>query len=153
MAIGYGLLTYFVFYRLIAREDVLLTYLLNIISIITILHLDKIAHRFAERKARVIREEFTVSSPIVKAVFLLGQGFTRTALYFFYIVVLVLSRVEILRPDLIPFKLGDFFLSIEYGILLLFAFDQLMLLLTADMKWFRKFYGRESIDDPDKNEK
>jgi len=70
-------------------------------------------------------------------------------MYMFYIVVLVLSRVEILKPGLIPFRLGDFFLSLEYGILVLFAFDQLFALLVSDMRWFRKFYGRESLDEAD----
>jgi len=135
-AAGYGAITYFVIYQLIAAGDVLLTYLLNIVAIVIMLYLDGVAHRFAARRADDLREIFPNMPPLLKAVFLLGLGFTRTGMYIFYIVALVLSRVELLRPDLIPFSLGGFFVSIEYGIILLFAFDTLKQLFTKDKQWF-----------------
>lgn len=144
-AIGYGAITYFVIYRLIAREDVLLTYLLNIITIILMLHIDNIAHRFAARRADDIRTAYAEMGILLRIAFLLGQGFIRTAMYIFYIVALVLSRMEILRPDLMPFELGSFFTSIEYGIILLFAFDTLKRLLGADKQWFEENLKLESL--------
>ena len=140
-AIGYGVITYFVIYRLIAQENVLLTYMLNILAIVIMLYLDGVAHRFAARRADDIRHAYETMKLPFKAAFLLGIGFTRTGMYMFYIVALVLSRVEILRPDLIPFALGDFFISIEYGIILLFAFDTLKNLLMRDKQWFDEKLG------------
>ena len=140
-AIGYGAITYFVIYRLIAGEDMLLTYLLNIAAIVIMLYLDGVAHRFAARKAHDIRKAYADMGAFLKAIFLLGQGFTRTGMYMFYIVALVLSRFEILRPGLIPFDLGDFFISIEYGIILLFAFDTLKGLFVKDKRWFDEKLG------------
>jgi len=140
-AIGYGALTYFVIYRLIAQEDVFLTYLLNIAAIILMLTLDTLAHRFAARKAQDIRHVYARMGPVLRAAFLLGQGFTRTGLYIFYIAALVLSRMEILRPELLPLDLGEFFISIEYGIILLFAFDKFRDLLSKDRQWFEEKLG------------
>jgi hypothetical protein len=140
-AVGYGIITYFVIYRLIAKEDMLLTYLLNIAAIVIMLFLDNAAHRFAAKKANEIRRVYAGMGVVLKAVFLLGQGFTRTAMYMFYIVALVLSKIEALSPDLMPFELGDFFVSIEYGIILLFAFDTFRELLKTDKKWFEEKLG------------
>jgi len=140
-ATGYGLFVYFVIYRVIAREDVFLTYLLNIALIILALFLDTLAHRFALKRASDIREMYEGMNVVSKAVYLLGQGFIRTSMYMFYIVVLVLSRVAILRPELIPFGLQGFILSIEYGIILLIVFDKLKGLLIEDKRWFQKMMG------------
>jgi len=140
-AIGYGVITYFVIYRLIAKEDVLLTYLLNIAAIVIMLYLDGLAHRFAARRAPDIRYAYAEMGGFLKAAFLMGIGFTRTGMYMFYIVALVLSRVEMLRPDLMPFELGSFFVSIEYGIILLFAFDTLKGLFAKDKRWLDEKLG------------
>jgi len=114
----------------------LLTYLLNIIAIVVMLYLDGIAHKFAVRRAHDIRAAYADMGAALRAVFLLGIGFTRTGMYIFYIVALILSRFQALRPDLMPFALGDFFASIEYGIILLFAFDTLKGLFAKDRQWF-----------------
>jgi hypothetical protein len=151
-AIGYRAITYFVIYRLAAKEDVLLTYLLNIAAIILMLYIDGVAHRFAAKRANEIHRVYSRMGTALKAVFLLGQGFTRTAMYLFYIVVLVLSRIEALRPGIIPFELGDFFTSIEYGIILLFAFDTLKELFVKDKLWFKENLKIESQTENDKEE-
>jgi len=140
-ALGYGVITYFVIYRLIARGDVFLTYLLNIAAIIIMLYLDGVAHRFAARRAHDIRQAYADMGVFLRAAFLLGLGFTRTGMYIFYIMALVLSRIQILRPDLMPLELGDFFISIEYGIILLFAFDTLKGLFVKDKQWFDEKLG------------
>ena len=135
-AIGFGLIAYFVIYRLAAQGDVLLTYLLNLIFIAIALQLDGIAHRFAARRADDIRSMYSDMGAVQKAIFLSGQGFLRTAMYIFYIVVIVLANINTLRPGLLPFDLGGFFSSIEYGIILLFAVDRLKELLAVDKVWF-----------------
>ena len=146
-AVGYGVITYYLIYRLIARGDALVTYLLNILVIIIMLYIDGLAHKFAAKKAHDIREVYASMGIVLRALFLLGQGFTRTALYLFYICVLVLSRVRILRPELIPFEIGSFFISIEFGIILLFAVDKLKELLIKDKKWFDKNLCLEDFDE------
>ncbi|MCL1794019.1 MAG: hypothetical protein FWG34_09125 [Oscillospiraceae bacterium] len=146
-AAGYGIITYFVIYRLIAKENALLTYLLNIAAIIAMLVIDGVAHRFAAKKAHDIRKTYADMGAVLRAVFVMGQGFTRTAMYLFYLVALVFSRVEILKPDLMPFDLGDFFVSIEYGVIVLFAFDTLKELLIKDKRWFEDHLGLGSPEE------
>lgn len=152
-AIGYGVITYFVIYRLIAKEDVFLTYLLNIVAIILMLFVDSVAHRFAEKKAHDIRKVYAGMGKVLRAVFLLGQGFTRSAMYLFYLVVLVLSRMEEMKPGIMPLRLGGFFASIEYGILLLFAFDTLKELLVTDKQWFSETLRPDTVEDKSRHGK
>ena len=146
-ATGYGLIVYFVIYRLIAGEDVFLTYLLKIALIILVLYIDALAHSFASKRIDDIRVMYAEMNAVSRAVYLLGQGFMRTSMYVFYIVILILSRVSILRPDVFPFELGGFIHSIEYGIILLIVFDKLKGLLIADKQWFHKMLGVKSLDE------
>ena len=134
-AVGYGLATYFLIYRLIARGDVLITYLLNLVFIIIALNLDKVARKFANRRASDIRIMYSEMGIVHKAIYLLSQGFFKTALYYFYIAVLVIAQVTIARPNILPVELSGFFTSIEYGILLLFAIDRLKEMLVSDKQW------------------
>jgi len=140
-AIGYGIAVYFAIYRLIAQENIFLTYLLNIVLIIIVLYLDSVAHSFASRRKNDVREMYGIMNPVLKGIYLISQGFMRTSMYMFYIVILVLSRIAILRPDLIPFGLSGFIHSIEYGIILLIVFDKLKDLLDKDKKWYQKMFG------------
>ena len=135
----YGAGAYFLIYRLIARGDIFWTYTLNIVYIIIVLFLDYKARRFAERRSDELRSAlYTEMSPISSILFMLTQGFNLTAMYIFYIVILVLSQVTTFKPDLIPLELGDFFTSLEYGIILLVVFDRLRELLIMDINWFEE---------------
>ena len=140
-AIGYGLVTYFVIYRLIAKGDLFWTYLLNIIFIVIGLSIDRIARRFATNKAPQIREMYSEMGIFLKAVYILSQGFIRTAMYLFYAAVMIFSGVATFRPNLIPFGLVDFFLSIEYGLILLLVFDNLRGLFISDRQWLKDNLG------------
>jgi len=140
-AIGYGVLTYFLVYRLLAREDVFVTYIVNIFLIIFILTCDGLARRFAEKRKSDIRSMYAEMGVFTKAVYMFSQGFIRTSLYMFYIVALILSGVNSLNPGLMPHELGGFFSSIEYGVILLFAFDTLISLLAKDKKWIKMNLG------------
>ena len=150
-AIGYGVLTYFVVYRLIAGEDAFITYLVNILLIIVMLTCDRLARRFAEKRESDIRTMYAEMGVISKAVYQFSQGFIRTSLYMFYIVALILSGVNSLKPALMPYDLGNFFSSIEYGVILLFAFDTLIGLLEKDKKWIIMNLGIGQSDEDSYN--
>ncbi|MCL2836472.1 MAG: hypothetical protein FWE00_07060 [Defluviitaleaceae bacterium] len=147
-AILYGLFAYFLIYRLIARGDVFWTYLLNIVYIAAVLLLDNAAHRFAAKKANTIRHMlYRDMGPISRNIYILTQGFCRTGMYMFYIAVLILSRVTILRPELIHVELRDFFVSLEYGLILLIVFDKLRELMMKDREWFKENLENKLMED------
>ena len=137
-AIGYGLVAYFIIYRLIANGDLFCTYFLNIIFIILGLSIDRIARRYATSKAPVIREMFSEMGIVLKIIYIFSQGFLRTAMYMFYAAVMIFAGVATFRPNLIPYRLGDFFLSIEYGLILLLVFDNLRGLFSTDKQWLKE---------------
>jgi hypothetical protein len=146
-----------VFYRLIAQENELITYLLNIVLIIAGLYLDKTARKFADKSARIIREELfakqkTFFYKAARAMYIFSQVFFRTTMYQFYMVATILSVIIRLRPGFLPVELGNFFSSIEYGILLLLVFDNIKALTEKDGKWFRKHIGLESNNDNNEEE-
>jgi hypothetical protein len=136
----YGAIAYFLIYRLIARGDVFLTYVFNVVYIILILSLDYAAHKFAERKSDVIKNVvYNEMGAVSRFLFMFTQGSNLTAIYIFYITILILSQVTIFRPDLFPHELGNFFTSLEYGIILLVVFDRLKDLVKLDKIWFLKY--------------
>ena len=142
----YGLFVYFVIYLFIARENILLTYLLNIVMIILGLHLDKVARRFADKSAPTIRKELfsergTVFARIARVLYTVSLGFFRTTMYQFYMIATVLAVVTTHLYDFLPFELSNFFSSIEYGILLLLVFDNIKVLTAKDSTWFRQHIG------------
>ncbi|MCL2701983.1 MAG: hypothetical protein FWE91_00025 [Defluviitaleaceae bacterium] len=65
----------------------------------------------------------------------------------FYIAVLILSRVTILRPELIHVELRDFFVSLEYGLILLIVFDKLRELMMKDREWFKENLENKLMED------
>ena len=147
-AIMYGIVAYFVIYRLIAKGDIFLTYLLNMVYICLVLWLDNKAHKYAERRNDDIKNALYVHmGPASRAMFMLTQGFYLTAMYIFYIVMLILSQVTMIKPDLFPSELGSFFTSLEYGLILVVVFDRLNELLKTDKKWFLKYLTPKSTDN------
>ena len=152
--ICFGLVAYFVIYRLIAREDELITYLLNIVMIISGLYLDKAARRFAKKSEPILRNELfeaqkTLFVRVSKIMYTFSQVFFRTTMYQFYMVATILSVVARLRPEFLPVELGNFFSSVEYGILLLLVFDNIKVLLEKDGKWFRQHIGLDTSREGD----
>ena len=137
-SIGYGLVVYFVIYQSIAKRDLFWTYLLNIVFIIMGLTIDRVARSYASKKAPVIREMFSKMGIVLKITYILSQGFLRTAMYMFYAAVMIFSGVATFRPNLIPYEIGDFFLSIEYGLILLLVFDNLRGLFSTDKQWLKE---------------
>jgi len=139
-AIAYGLVAYFVIYQLFANGDVLLTYLFNFIFIMLGLFLDNKARKFAMRKTQLIREMYAKMGSAKKVMYVFSQGFFITAMYIFYVAALILSQVATLSPDFLPFDLGSFFISIEYGIILLVVLDKLKELATKDVQWLKDYF-------------
>jgi len=136
--ITYGTVAYFVIYRLIAEKNYLITYLLNILLIIIMLFCDDKAHRYAERKTTEIREVFAEMNIALKIFFVFSIGFVKTGMYIFYMIGLIISKIAELEPNLVPFGLGYFFKSIEYGLILLFVLDNLKELTKKDAQWLKK---------------
>jgi len=152
----FGLFAYFVIYRLIAREDELLTYLLSVVIIIAGLYLDKLGRRFAKKSERIIRKELFVTQKTLwgkaaKAMYTFSLVFIRTTMYRFYMVATILSVVTRLKPEFLPFELGGFFSSIEYGILLLLVFDNIKVLTEKDNIWFKQHIGLDNNSKDDKD--
>jgi len=148
-ALIYGVIAYFVIYRWIANGNMLVTYLGNIVFIVAILMLDEVGVRFSQTKNPTLTVEvFHKMGRLDKGFYLASLISFKSALYMFYIVALVLSRLTLLEPDSIPFPVNNFLLSIEYGLVLLIASDKLIGQLRKDerrmMKISMKVKGKRS---------
>ena len=124
-AVAIGLFTYFVIYERLAEGHRLTAYLYNIAFIAVILIFDKIADYLMEKDIRPI---------FARLLFVTHFISFKTALYLFYIVMLVVSRISILEPDMIDRHQTSFIYSVEYGVVLLIPLDKFVELLTKDDK-------------------
>ena len=143
-SILHGLIIYFVIYRLIAREDMLVTFFLNIFYIIFGLFLTDKGRKFGLSKKNEIIEVYKEMGKVSKKFFDFSQVSFRPSMYVFYIVVLIFSNLSLHEKNLIPFKLEDFFRSIEYGILILMAYDNLKVLLIKEWQWYKENVAPEN---------
>jgi|GEM_PF-542994 len=138
-AVIYGLISYFGIYRGFAQENALLTYFLNLVFIVIGLILDHISMKYAYSKNPYLTEDsIKQMSALTKILYQSALISFRTSLYAFYMIALILSRVTILEPNLIPFQLGNFLTSVEYGLILLIAADKLQEQLIKDEKRIEK---------------
>ncbi|MCL2441454.1 MAG: hypothetical protein FWD14_06915 [Treponema sp.] len=147
-AIIYGLFTYFIIYKMIARENLLITSYLNIIYIIIGLIITDKARNFGLLKRDLIIEIYKEMGIIFKTFYAVTQVSFRPGMYVFYILVLIFSQMYTFESDIMPYYLGNFFHSIEYGLLVLITFDSLKVLLLNEWKWFKKNVDPE-INDKD----
>jgi len=122
---------------------------LNIIYIIIGLFLTDKGRNYAISQKSLITEMYKSMGKISKGLYAVSQISFRPSMYVFYIVVLIFSQIAFLEPNLIPFNLGDFFQSIEYGLLILIAYDNLKVLLMKEYEWFKKNVDPE-VEDSDK---
>ena len=134
----HGLIIYFVIYRLIAREDMFITFFLNILYIIFGLFLADKGRKFGLLKKNVIIEVYKEMGKVSKAFYDFSQVSFRPSMYVFYIIVLIFSNLTLHEKNLIPLHLEDFFRSIEYGILILMAYDNLKILLIKEWQWYKE---------------
>jgi len=130
-AIGYGIFAYIGIYRALAEGSMLHAYLWNVAFIIFFLISDKIVHiRMESRDYVITRRNY------LRELWRYIESYVsfKTTIYFFYIFILVASRVTLLEPTLVSADFRSFLLSIEYGLILVVAFDKLTEHLFKDLK-------------------
>ena len=130
-AVVYGLFAFYIIYRDLAGGSMLHTYLWNVVLIIVILLIDKLI------LARMQSKEFIVTKKnYIFALWMHIENYVsfRTTIYLFYIFILVASRVSTIDPGLVSEDFRSFVLSIEYGLILVIAFDKLIEHLYKDIK-------------------
>ncbi|MCL1924386.1 MAG: hypothetical protein FWF50_02250 [Defluviitaleaceae bacterium] len=127
----YGVFVYFVIYRLLANSNMLYAYLLNTISMIAFLFLDKLGNN------QLLSKNLKIDNDAVW-IYLTSMVSFKTTLYLFYAFVLIVSRVSLLEPELINPDFRSFVLSIEYTLVLLVAYDKFFEHLTKDDQRLRK---------------
>ena len=125
----------------------LITSFLNVIYIIIGLYLTDKGHEYAISKKTTITEMYKNMGKISKFLYGVSQISFRPSMYVFYIIVLIFSQITFLEPGLIPFSLGNFFQSIEYGLLILMAYDNLKALLKKEWQWFKENVDPEVNDN------
>jgi len=139
MASIYGLFTFFVIYRGLAGENMLLAYIWNIISILAFLALNKLANYILLSKELVITKETYFTVMLTHSFSLISF---KTVLYLFYTVILILSRVALLEPQLLDQSFRGFVLSIEYCLILVVALDKFFEHLTKDDKRIKRITAK-----------
>jgi len=134
-AFGYGYMMYYMFLAVIdAGGSLLDVYLSNAVNIIIMLLADKLTRWWLAKKCTVTQK----NRWLVWFVYLDSVVSVKTALYIFYIFILIISQVSILEPQLIGEHFRDFVLSIQYSLVLLVAFDKLMSYIGKDMKHIKE---------------
>jgi len=141
-AILYGILVYFLIYRLLANGNMLHAYLWNIVSMVIFLFLDKLGTN------QLLSKNLKVDGNTIW-LYLTSMVSFKTTLYLFYAFILIVSRVSLLEPGIIDPEFQRFVLSIEYTLVLLVAYDKFFEHLTKDdqrlrkiSKKFDKFFNR-----------
>jgi len=130
-AILYGFIAYIIIYHRLAGGSVLLAYLYNIALIIIFLSLDKLIH------AKLQSDKFVVTRRnYLFALWIHIENYIsfKTTIYLFYIFILITSRISFLDPTLVSEDFRNFILSIEYGLILVIAFDKLTEHVFKDVK-------------------
>jgi len=134
VAILYGLFSFFIIYRTLAGQNVLFAYLWNIGFIIVFLVFDKVVNYILLSKELVITKKNYFIATIVHTASFISF---KTVLYLFYTFILIISRVSMLRPEVLSDYLRNFVLSIEYCLILLVAFDKFIEHLMKDERRIR----------------
>ena len=130
-ALGHYALTAIVFNSMAGRSLIAVT-VLNFALIIFFLVLEKVENYFVIKiKAREQKKKPSVFTKILIA-YLGGISF-KTALYLFYIFILVCSGINAVEPDFFGEVFKDYLLTVEYGILVLVAADSFLSQLFKDV--------------------
>jgi len=138
-AILYGIFAFFVIYRGLAGSVMLAAYLWNIAFIIVFLVFDKIANDILLSDEMVItKNNYFVTALIHIASFISFK----TTLYFFYSFVLIISRISILEPNLVPEDFRNFVLALEYCLILVVVFDKFIEYLLKNNKRIKKITAK-----------
>ena len=137
-----GLFSFYVIYRNIAGGSPLYAYGLNLLFIVTILLLEKrIDSIMLSRNFTITPQTKRRTVVIEKTLYLAHMVSFKTALYLFYLVILLVSRAAALEPDIISDYIRTYIHSIEYCVLLLIPFDKFLEQILKDEKRNKKIYA------------
>ena len=133
-SVAYGLSAYILIYRDLAGGSILHAYLWNMVFIIVVLSIDKLIYLKMQSK------EFTITRKnylIARWTYFESLISFKTTVYLFYIFILVASQIATIDPTFASEDFRNFILSIEYGLLLVIAFDSLIGHLFKDIERVR----------------
>ena len=139
----FGLFSFYVIYRNIAGGVPLYAYIWNLIFIVSILLLEKLIDRIILSKRFVVNEQ--TPPYMIAAAKLLYVTHTisfKTALYAYYLIILLVSRAAVLEPAVISDHIRIYIHSVEYCVLLLIPFDKFTDQLIKDDKRTKKLYAK-----------
>jgi len=139
VAVLYGVFTFFIVYRSLADEIILHAYLWNIVFIVILLILDKIANGILLSKELEINEHTYFVAMLIHTFSFISF---KTVLYLFYTFILIASRVSLLQPSLFSESFHNFILSIEYCLILLVAFDKFIEHLMKDDRRIKRITAK-----------
>jgi len=141
-ALVFGLVTYFIIYERLADGHRLTAYIYNLALIAIILILDKVTDTIMMTDGFLKKDYGVIRNFLSRVLFVTHFVSFKTALYLFYIVMLIMSRISILEPDIIDrYQLG-FIYSVEYGIVLLIPLDKFIDLITKDDRRIHKIMAK-----------
>ncbi|MCL2491524.1 MAG: hypothetical protein FWE87_02090 [Coriobacteriia bacterium] len=137
----YGTVVYLAF-TWISRYSLLLGYMGNLFLIVLGLYWDDSNLKMLESKKTIERlktsDDVERDFRILKVLFFDAFVSFKTALYLFYILIMVVSQVIEFYPDLFNHNLTEFIFANRYSILLLIAIDQIIIQLSQDKKRISK---------------
>ena len=127
IALNYFLLSYYLIFRVISRENLLVATLLNMVLIVAALIQEKLSitaytkYNFGEKT-----KEKTLFSRIVNLYFYKG-GTVKTGLYLFYILLLFCTAIVAVEPNIpILSRLDGYYSTVTYGVLILITWDKFL---------------------------
>jgi hypothetical protein len=147
----YGLILYFAFTWL-AGYSLLFAYLGNLALIVLGLAWDEFNQKWLQSKKAVLllKKEKDIEKNY-RFVQQLMDSFVsiKTALYLFYIIILIFSQILDFYPALAGGNLGNFILANNYSILFLVAFDMLIGQFSKDRERMKKIsaYLKKSLTE------
>jgi len=139
----FGLFSFFVIYRNIAGGVPLLAYVFNLLFIVGMLLLEKFLDNIMLSKSFTITPETRPYKAVMeKMLYLAHMVSFKTALYLYYLVILLVSRAATLEPTIISDHIRIYIHSIEFCVLLLIPFDKFLEQILKDEKRNKKVYAK-----------
>lgn len=138
-AILYGIFSYTIIYQRMANENIFHSYLYNVIFILIAIIADKLARvMLAKLKQKPLNSKF---GAIVRQI-LYAADFEllslKSGLYLFYMATLIFSKIIALDPPFeVPYTVYRFITFVEYGLVLLVAFDKFVDQFTKADKYIK----------------
>ena len=139
----YGLAVFFL-YKSLVGHSLLYVYIVNIALILIFLALDDTALNVWNSKKFILEikkdKDIDKSYRYIQLYFDSFVSF-KTILYLFYIFIVIVAQIIEFYPTLINKDLENFIIANRYSILLLIAFDQLILQFSNDKEKIKKIYN------------